>query len=137
MNQRFLSLTYSECLWFCTSLFLKRWRLHCDLLEIFRIICGSPDGPNRGVLSECAVFATRTHDFKLLKPCVRLYILYCSFNYNVVDRWNSLPNSVVSTRSMDSFKEMLDSALGGAFPHWSQIVMKLDVGSHIGSEPHW
>ena len=110
-------MTYPERLKFCDLFSLERRRLRGDLIEAFRIIRGSPDRPNCGLLSVCTVSTTRGHAFKLLKPRARLDIRKYSFSHRVVGPWNRLPDRVVSACSMDSFKDMLDSVWSEVFPH--------------------
>ena len=53
---------------------------------------------------------TRGHQFKLFKKYSRLL---CRLNYfinRITDNWNSLPNYVINSTSINTFKLLLDAA---------------------------
>ena len=53
----------------------------------------------------------RGHKFKLFKKRVRLNIAKYSFSDRVCDRWNGLPEDIVTSQSMNVFKNRLDKTL--------------------------
>ena len=55
---------------------------------------------------------TRGHFKKLYKPFSRLKIRSQFFSQRVIDEWNSLPNSVVSSVSLSDFKRNYDTYYG-------------------------
>ena len=52
---------------------------------------------------------TRGHQFKLAKKKHRLKVRSNSFSLRVIDSWNSLPDKVVMTLSLNSFKSRLNT----------------------------
>ena len=52
------------------------------------------------------------HGKKLYKPFSRLKIRSQFFSQRVIDEWNSLPNSVVSSVSLSDFKRNYDTYNG-------------------------
>ena len=57
---------------------------------------------------------TRGHSLKLKKIFSRLDVRKFSFANRVVGLWNSLPEEVVSTCSVNAFKNRLDK-------HWEKV----------------
>ena len=55
---------------------------------------------------------TRGHSKKLYKPFSRLKIRSQFFSQRVIDEWNSLPNSVVCSVSLNEFKRNYDNYYG-------------------------
>jgi len=57
------------------------------------------------------LLTTRGHQFKLFKHHTRLQI-FSNFYFNrIINDWNSLPSNVVNTKSVNSFKSLLDNFL--------------------------
>ena len=52
--------------------------------------------------------STRGHSLKLQKQFSKLKVRHDFFSLRVVDLWNSLPDSVVTAPSLNSFKNRLD-----------------------------
>ena len=64
--------------------------------------------------------ATRGHNFKLfLERCERTHPKLISFTQRIVKPWNSLPEHVVNSKSLNSFKNSLDR-------HWMNLNLKYD-----------
>ena len=57
-------------------------------------------------------YSTRGHSLKVYKRRCRLTTTAHSFSHRIVDRWNALPDHVVNSKSVNSFKNNLDK-------HWS------------------
>ena len=51
---------------------------------------------------------TRGHSYKLTKPRCRTAKRASSFTHRIVNVWNGLPDSVVSSDSVNSFKSAID-----------------------------
>ena len=89
-----------------TSLELRRIR--GDLLQVFKIVNGF-DGLSFDSFFEFSnVTSTRGHRFKLKSKRCRLDVRKYFFSQRVVNEWNSLPESVVMSTSVNSFKNSLD-----------------------------
>ena len=52
--------------------------------------------------------ATRGHDFKLKKERPRWDMLKFSFFHRIVDHWNNLPSSIVTSPNLNCFENRLD-----------------------------
>ena len=50
----------------------------------------------------------RGHEFKLYKSAFSTNISKCSFSNRIIDDWNSLPQHVVSSNTVNTFKIRLD-----------------------------
>ena len=86
--------------------------LRSDLIKCFKIFS------NLSVISPSDLFTpspsvnTRGHRFKVLKPHVTLESRRRFFSVRCVDVWNSLPDEVVSSSSVNAFKSRLHECLG-------------------------
>ena len=86
---------------------LKKRRLRGDLIEVFKVLHGfSKWQHNLDVAVQ--VHNTRGHMFKLEKSRCRLDIRKHFFTQRVINHWNSLPNQVVCSLTVDTFKHRLD-----------------------------
>ena len=82
------------------------WRCRGDMIEVYKYLHGQynidvsflprTENSNRG------------HSLKLQKQSSQLKVRHDFFSLRVVDLWNSLPESVVSAPSLNSFKNRLD-----------------------------
>jgi hypothetical protein len=52
---------------------------------------------------------TRGHSMKLYKERVNMDVLKFSFGNRVIDQWNKLPEEVINTNSINSFKNRIDN----------------------------
>lgn len=88
------------------SLFYRRRR--GDMIQVYRIMHGldrvSPDQ----FFTRAPISATRGHSMKLFHPNCRLNIRLKFFSLRTINDWNSLPDSVVTCTTMNSFKRNLD-----------------------------
>src|SRR6266496_3525803 len=57
------------------------------------------------------VFGTRGHKYKLFKSFCKLDVKKFSFGNRVINEWNSLPDAVVNSVSINDFKGKLDHHL--------------------------
>ena len=104
----FRDLQYSERLKKLNLPSLQFRRLRGDMIETFKYVhnynkCDQPFTPQPPT-------ATRGHPFKLRKERAQTNIRFHFFGHRVVNVWNSLPSSVVSAPSVNSFKSRLDAA---------------------------
>ena len=88
------------------SLMYRRRRR--DMTQTYKILKGI-DRINPDILfSRAESTITRGHSEKLLKPRSRLQTRAHSFCRCVIEDWNSLPESLISTKTINSFKSGID-----------------------------
>ena len=101
-------LHYSERLRFLELPTLKFRRTRGDMIEVFKILNGFYDDSVAPVLLRNYDTRTRGNDLKLLHSRSRLDVRKYSFANRIVGIWNKLPNWVVLSDSVNSFKNNLD-----------------------------
>ena len=101
------NLNYSGRLRFfnLNTLFYRRRR--ADLIKVFRIINGI-DSLCFNEFFELDLGITRGNNRKFIKPRANTSIRIHSFSHRVINDWNELPNSVVMSISINSFKSSLN-----------------------------
>ena len=88
---------------------LKYRRLRGDMSETFKIINGIYDRDvTEGLLDLDQNTRTRRNDKKLKKKYSKLNIRKFSFTNRIVDIWNSLPNQVMTAKTVNNFEINLD-----------------------------
>ena len=92
---------------------LEHRRLRGDMIDAYKYLHGLYD-VDRPALNENTESNTRGHSLKLMKNHCSLKIRSSSFSHRIVNTWNSLPDSVVSAPTMNSFKARLDA-------HWKHL----------------
>ena len=109
MVQQCRNMEYNERLKFLSLPTLAYRRIRGDMIEVFKIINGKYDKQVTPCLKMSKNIRTRGNSRKL--ETVRAH--YDRRKYFFCDRivcvWNSLPDSIVNTTSVNSFKEKLDS----------------------------
>ena len=99
---------------------LKFRRLRGDMIEVFKILSGIYDKEvTVGLFVPSTNTNTRGNSKKLQKSRNRLDIRKNYFTNRVIDVWNSLPEAVISAKTVKSFETRLDS-------HWSAHPLKYD-----------
>ena len=88
---------------------LRFRRLRGDMIEVYKILNNVYDFKVSQILERNLDDRTRGHSKKLTVQRSNLDIRKFSFCVRVVNVWNSLPESVVSASSVNSFKNSLDS----------------------------
>ena len=78
-----------------------------DLIETFKILKGLEGIPSNS-LFELNTSVTRGNSLKLNKPRSRLNIRYNNFSQRVINAWNRLPERVISSTTVNRFKNNLD-----------------------------
>ena len=91
---------------------LQYRRLRGDMITVYQLFHGGIDLPPETFLVKSDSHRTRGHRWKVLKPRAASLVRRNSFSSRVINDWNSLPDSVVSARSVNSFKARLDR-------HWA------------------
>ena len=85
-------------------------RLRGDMLEVFKILNGI-DKIDREHFFVYSRSTLRGHNQKLFKPRGRLDIKKNSFFNLVIHPWNSLPQDVIYSCNVSTFKNRLDKCL--------------------------
>ncbi|KAK3091034.1 hypothetical protein FSP39_016640 [Pinctada imbricata] len=97
------------------------------MIETYKITSGIYDREvTEGFLKKDQGTRTRGHSEKLQKGHCRLNLRKYSFTNRIVDTWNSLPQYVISSKSVKSFEANLDK-------HWENIDVKYDYNASITS----
>jgi hypothetical protein len=106
------NMNYKDRLIFLNLPTLKYRRHRGDMIEVYKILnCIYDPNITPAVLRDVNS-RTRGNDLKLSKLRCKLDVRKYSFCCRVVDLWNSLPNSVVLSSSLNSFKNNLDKFWG-------------------------
>ena len=85
--------------------------LRQDIIKVYKILNGEND-QLRSMFERSRVDRTRGHRFKLVLPRCRSELFRRSFFVRTVSHWNKLPEVVVESDSLCSFKRGLDNYLG-------------------------
>ena len=106
------NLSYAERLRKLSLPTLTYRRIRGDMIELYKIVHGIYSADACPKLEFNTLSKTRGHSYKLFKrPCSTNTRMHY-FSFRVVDKWNSLPNEIVTAPSINSFKNRLDK-------HWS------------------
>ena len=103
---------YSERLRSLELYSIKGRLIRADILKVWKIFHGKSSILPDEIFSLSPLLNTRGHGFKLSHERCRLAVRQKFFAVRVVQRWNSLPESLVSLDCIDSFKRGLHSFLG-------------------------
>ena len=88
---------------------LERRRARGDLIEVYKWKAGLNKGDITKVLKLSNQERTRNNGFKLDKFRFRREIGKHWFGNRVVDEWNKLPNIIINSNTLNSFKHRLDA----------------------------
>ena len=103
-------MTYERRLKFVGLTTLETKRERADLLEVYKILNGL-EGVHEKDFFIRDNRKSRGHAFKLFIKRVRLDIGKYSFSNRMCNVWNSLPNTIVDSPSVNAFKNGLDNYL--------------------------
>jgi hypothetical protein len=87
---------------------LKYRRLRGDMIETFKILNKVYDPRATSGLFNLSSGTTRGHSLKVSKERCRLDVRKHFFTNRVVDTWNSLPDNIVTSRTVHMFENRLD-----------------------------
>ena len=82
------------------------------MIELYTIMHGIYSSDACPKLELNCLYKTRGHSYKLFKRSCLTNTRKNYFSFRVVDKWNSLPNEIVTAPSINSFKNRLDK-------HWA------------------
>ena len=88
---------------------LEKRRNRADLLEVFKMYKGLSLTSFSRFFTISIVSSTRGHTAKIVKSHCHLDIRRFFFSQRVIERWNGLPQSVISSNSINSFKNGLNA----------------------------
>ena len=94
------------------SLYYRRRR--GDMLKVFQLLHQGVDLDHTDFVALNPNTRTRGHPQKLVKPTAQNRVRRCVFGVRVVSDWNSLPEPVISSRTLSEFKASLDI-------HWTHL----------------
>ena len=107
-------LSYSERLTELDLTTLETRRFRGDLIEVFKIVHGF-DNLDRSQFfkfkSEVHSYDTTGHSLCIFQKSYNRLVRRGFFDTRVIDGWNSLPEKVVNSQSLSSFKRALDGLL--------------------------
>lgn len=86
--------------------------IRADLIKVWKIFHGESSISPDEMFSLSPLLNTRGHQFKLSHERCRLELRQRFFSVRVVPLWNSLPEWVVLSESIESFKRGLHQSLG-------------------------
>jgi hypothetical protein len=103
------SMSYEERLRFLKLPTLKYRRLRGDMIEVFKILTGKYDLDLSPTLKLSTNFRTRGNSLKLSVERASYNLRKYSFPVRVVTIWNSLPEFIIKSDSVNSFKNSFDN----------------------------
>jgi len=101
-------LPYSERLTACQIPTLHYRRIRGHMIETYKIITGKYQGCVAPSLIKEEIYVTRGNDLRHQKLRVRYDLCKFGFSNRVINKWNSLPNWVVSANTTNTFKARLN-----------------------------
>jgi len=117
-------LSYRDRLTFLKLPTLKYRRLRGDMIELFKILSGFYDTKVVPSLERNVDSRTRGNAFKLKVVRCKYDVRKFSFCNRVVNIWNSLPDYVVLSNSVNVFKNNLDK-------HWKNELLYYDFEASL------
>ena len=86
---------------------LQHRRRRADMLQVFKIVM-QLERIDFSDFFQYGTSFTRGHNKKLFKPRPRLDIRKNTFSSRIINDWNSLPQSLIDSESLETFKAGLD-----------------------------
>ena len=87
---------------------LQYRRMRGDMIETYKILSGLEDVNSSQFFTRLNMNNFRGHSLKQYKEHIRKIIQKEFFTQREVDQWNWLPEEVVQTKTLNSFKNLLD-----------------------------
>jgi len=114
------SMAYDDRLEILGLLSLEKRRLrfvHGDLIKVFKILTDRENIDKHQFFTPSLCSHLREHSLKLLKPRSSRQVRQNFFSQRVIDEWNKLPSDIVTSTSVNVFKNKLDD-------HWNDVGVK-------------
>ena len=108
MTEGYKNLKYEDRLTKTDLTTLEERRTRGDLIEVFKMIKGLNKTDYKKFFTIEHNSRTRGHRFKIIKNRSRLDIRKYFFNQRIVNEWNDLPEVVIESESVNSFKSSYD-----------------------------
>ena len=118
------AMSYKDRLIFLQLPTLKCRRLRGDMIEVYKVLNGFYDVKVAPILERNLDSRTRGNSFKLKVDRCKYDIRKYSFCNRVVNVWNSLPDHIVSSVSVNIFKNNLDK-------HWKRDLFYYDFEASL------
>ena len=122
----FKEFTYEERLRRLNLPTLRYRRIRGDMIEVFKLMNDKYDFDSTKLFTIRNNSTTRGHSCKIYKERARLNVRKFSFTQRVCNVWNSLPDHVVSARTVLAFEKRLDR-------HWSNQEVRFNFEAELGS----
>ena len=106
-------LSYTERLQVLNLPSMDYRRKRFDMIQVYKIIHGIDDIDMNVFFKFAGDGGTRGHTLKLLKPQAKKSSRLNSFSHRTITIWNDLPQDVVSSGTVCSFKSKLDKLWSG------------------------
>lgn len=110
------SLPYQERLTRLNLFSMERRRVRGDMIETFKQLKGLSDTEGSSLFQRAENTEVRGHPLKIVKPRAHTGVRQHFFSHRVVNRWNKLPETVVTATTVVSFKQKLDACWDSVFP---------------------
>ena len=94
-------------------------RIRGDMIEMYKILTEKYDPEVTNFIQMNTTSSTRGHNLKIYKIRPRLNVRKYSFVHRSVDIWNSLPESVVTAKTENTFEARLDRHWKGQLLYYS------------------
>ena len=94
------------------------------MIELYKLTHGLYDDQVISDFLDLKPSRARGHRYNLYKHGCRLNVRKFSFKLRVTDQWNNLPESIVSAKSINSFKARLDK-------YWKDSELMFDPDTNI------
>jgi len=111
------NMAYDDRLEILGLLSFEKRRLCGDLIEVFKILTDRENIVKHQFFAPSLCNHLRGHSLKLLKPRSSRQVRQNFFSQRVIDDWNKLPSNIVTSTSVNMFKNKLDN-------HWNDVGVK-------------
>ena len=105
---------------------LEYRRLRADMLQVFKILFKYDQTSKKDFLTLSKYTRTRGNSLKLFKKSSNTALRKNAFSIRIVDHWNSLPDTVVLSPSINTFKNSLNK-------HWINHPAKFNPRCHLST----